>query len=69
MVLICFQFAKEVGVMYTGMIKLFNRGRATTYFGQRSTEVMLPYMAKTMSHPIATISNKVSTSYDSDNKN
>jgi len=52
------QFAKEVGVLYTGMIKLFNRGRATTYFGQRSTEVMLPYMAKTMSHPIATISNK-----------
>jgi hypothetical protein len=52
------QFAKDVGVTYTGMIKLFNRGRVTTYFGQRSTDVMLPYMAKTMTPPIASINNK-----------
>lgn len=52
------QFAKDVGVKYTGMIKIFNRGRSTTYYGQRSTDVMLPYMAKMMSYPIMTIGTK-----------
>jgi len=52
------KFAKDVGVKYTGMIKIFNKGRISTYYGQRSTDVLFPYLAKTMTDAITIIQTK-----------
>lgn len=52
------KLAKDAGVRYTGMIKIFNRGRTTTYYGQRSTDVLFPYLAKMMTHSLSPITTK-----------
>jgi len=50
--------AKNAGVTYTGMIKIFNKGRTTTYYGQRSTDVLFPYVAKMMTPALHIVQTK-----------
>eukprot|EP00794_Sanderia_malayensis_P011264 gene11264-12444_t len=49
---------KETGVFYAGTIKIFNHGKPTTYYGQRSPDVMVSYISKMFEPPVVDIISK-----------
>jgi len=49
---------KEAGVLYPGTILIFNHGRLTTYTGQRSPDVMVPYVSRFLEPPVNNIVSK-----------
>lgn len=52
------KFAMAIGVRYTGMIKVFNKGKVSTYAGQRSADVFVPYLSKMLEKSVTVISKK-----------
>lgn len=57
------KFAVSAGVKYTGMVKIFNNGRPSTYSGQRSPDVIIPYIKKMMENPVTVISSRAEKKY------
>lgn len=52
------EFALSSELKYTGMIKIFNRGKIQTYGGQRSADVLIPYIFKMLTSAIVELKKK-----------
>jgi len=52
------EFAAKSGVKYTGMIKIYHHGKVVDYFGQRSPDVMIPFVSTMLSAPLTVIISK-----------
>jgi len=52
------EFASKAELRFSGMIKLFHGGQVQTYGGQRSPDVLIPYLFKMLTPSVIEIKNK-----------